>query len=145
MNDLARATYILRAMLTFLVAAYASALYLEWNPPHLSIEATQYQSIAAEVMTGFSLKFGLQKLCLVIGNCLGALGIALMFFNNWQGVRLLVVSPFFLAAAAWFGRYKDAYPNIENSTAFLLWCAISAIWGCVVIYAPLQRTLLFAK
>jgi hypothetical protein len=64
-------------MLALLVAAYASALYLQWNSPHLSIEATQYQSIATEIMAGFSLKFGLQKLCLVIGTCLGALGIAL--------------------------------------------------------------------
>jgi hypothetical protein len=145
MNNPARATYILRAMLALLVAVYASALYLEWHPSHLSIEATQYQSIATEVMSGLSLKFGLQKLSFVIGNGLGGLGVALMFFGSWHGFRLLAVCPLLLGAAALFGAYEDAYPSIESTTAFLLWCASSAIWGAVAIYAPLQRALLFSK
>jgi hypothetical protein len=133
-------------MLALLVVVYASALYLEWHPHALSTEATQYQSIAEEVVSGFDLRFGLQKICFVVGNGLGLLGVVFMFFGSWLGLRFFAVCPLLLGAAALLGAYEDAYPALEQTPpVFLLWCASSAIWGAIVIYTTLQRALLFPK
>ena len=43
-----KAIAILRSMLLTLIVIYGITLYLEWNPPKLSIEAMQYLEIAEE-------------------------------------------------------------------------------------------------
>ena len=135
----------LRGMLVALVVAYASTLYVEWHPHQLSTEATQYQQLAYLTMSGFSIKFMLQKLSWIIGNGFGVLGLILMFIRSQRGTLFLFMCPLLLGAAALFGAAEPAYPNVESTTALLLWCTTSAIWGCVVVYALLLRDQLFPR
>jgi hypothetical protein len=142
-NKPQRSAAILRGMLTGLVIVYASAVYLEWHPPRLSAEATQYRQLVWLSMSGFSLNYLLQRLCLIVGNSAGALGVALMLVRNRRGLPLLLLCPPLLGVAALSGAAPAAYPDLEGTTTMLLWCGSSAIWGCVVVYALLRRDLLF--
>jgi hypothetical protein len=136
---------VFRGMLAILVIAYMSTLYLEWHPPKLSVEATQYHQLVELTMTGFSVNFVLQKLCWLVGNSLGALGVALMFFRSRRGLPLLFLCPLLLGAAALLGTASPAYPDIESTTTMLLWCMSSAIWGCVITCALLRGEALFPR
>jgi len=136
----------LRVMLAGLVVAYGFTQYVQWwYAPFLSLETRQYQQIASEVMSGLSLGFGLQKLCWLLGNFVGALGIALMFFRIRIGVSMLLASPSLLIAATIFGAPEPAFPDIELTIAKLLWCMTAAIWGSVVTYALVEGRILFSK
>jgi hypothetical protein len=136
---------ILRAMLAALVVAYGLILYLQWHPPKLSREAGQYQADVEMTMSGPSINYALQKLCWLLGNVVGALGIALMYIRIRSGLFMLLACPPLVIAAAVLGAPPAAYPGIEQTTVTVLWCATSAIWGCVVTYALLGDRTLFPK
>jgi hypothetical protein len=136
---------IIRGLLVALLITYSSALCVEWNPQRLSTEAAQYQQLVHLSMSGFSLKFMLQKTFWLIGNVFGVFGLILMFIRSKRGTLPLLLCPLLLTIAALLGAAPAAYPNIEGETAMLLWCATSAIWGCVVVYALLLGNQLSSK
>jgi len=142
-NVFAHPVALLRALLAAIVITYTGALYLEFHPPTLSAEATQYQEIVWEVTSGFSLGNGLQKLGLLLGNIIGGLGIALLVLRARIGLSLLLSCPVFLSAAYFLGSSEAAYPNIENKVMTFLWCICSALWGSTIVFAWLNRTPLF--
>lgn len=63
----------LRSMLAALVVAYALALYREWHPHFLCEEAVRYQELVELAMSGPDIRFGMQKLALLLGNTLSVL------------------------------------------------------------------------
>jgi predicted cobalt transporter CbtA len=136
----------LRVLLAALVVAYGFTQYLQWwYAPFLSVETKEYQRNIFEVLSGPDLRFGLQKLCWLLGNFVGALGIALMFFRIRSGVFMLLACPSLLIAAIIFGAPEPAFPDIELTIAKLLWCLTAAIWGSVVTYALVESRILFSK
>jgi len=135
----------LRAGLICLVVAYGLALYVQWNPPFLSADAKQYQETSWEVMSGIDLKFGLQKLCLILGNVSGMIGVVLMMLRFRSGVHMLFICPSLLIAAKIFGAPEQAFPDLEITAAQLLWYVTAAIWGSVVTYSLVGAKVLFPK
>ncbi|HEV7705694.1 MAG TPA: hypothetical protein VGO46_15460 [Gemmatimonadaceae bacterium] len=135
----------LRAGLACLVVAYGLTLYVQRHPPDLSLEAKQYQEISWQVMSGIDLKFGLQKLCWLLGNVGGMIGVVLMFFRFRSGVPMLFICPSLLLAATIFGASEQAFPDLEITAAQLLWYVTAAIWGSVVTYALVGERALFPK
>lgn len=140
-----KAIAILRSMLLTLIVIYGVTLYLEWNPPKLSIEAMQYLEIAEETASGFDIRNALQKLFWIVGNSVGVLGTALMCIGLRQGLPFFLLCPLFLVAAALLGMFPPAYPNLENLTAMLLWCMTSAAWGASAVYASVKSEALFPR
>jgi hypothetical protein len=138
----------LRVLLAGLVVVYGLTLYLQWYWPDLSdlsVESRQYQQMVWATMSGLSLSYALQKLCLLLGNVVGALGIALLFFRVRSGLPMLLVSGPLLGAAALLGSPPAAFPDIEPITVTVFWCVSSAIWGCAVTYALVGKEILFSK
>ena len=132
-------------MLTALVVAYGLTLYVQWHSPDVSREAEQYQQLVSMTMSGLSINYALQKLCWLLGNIVGALGIALMYMRTRGGLAMLLACPPLVIAAAVLGAPPAAYPGIAQTTATVLWCATSAIWGCVVTYALIGDRTLFSR
>jgi hypothetical protein len=137
--------FILRVLLAVLVAAYAFTLYMQWHWPWLSIEARQYQDIAISVTSGPDLNYALEKLCWLLANLVGALGIALMFFRIRSGVPMLLAGLPLLIAADLFGAPEVAYPFLGRVSTTVLWSVSAATWGCVVTYALVGGKILFSK
>ena len=136
----------LRVLLAGLVVAYGLTQYVQWwYAPFLSVETKEYQRNVLEVLSGPDLRYLLQKLCWILGNFVGALGIALMFFRIRGGVSMLLACPLLLIAATIFGAPEPAFPDIELTIAMLLWCLTAAIWGSVVTYALVEGRILFSK
>jgi hypothetical protein len=130
-------------MLTGLAVFHCLALYFEWHLPALSSEAKQYQELVWRSGSGFSLFYALQKLCWFLGTVVGVLGAACMLLRRKIGLILFAVCLPILYAATLFGAPPSAYPNIVTTAEFLFWCASSALWGCIFVYALLQRRALF--
>jgi hypothetical protein len=139
-----RPIFVLRVLLLGLATTFSSALYREFNPSRLSLEATQYRENVAEIMSGPNLLYGLQKIFGLVGLTLGILALVLMFFRMRLGLSLLLWCPLLLVAAALFGAAPSTYPNVESTIAIVLWWATGAIWGCTVVYASLRRDALFS-
>ena len=143
MGDNRNSVVVLRAMLVGLVVVYSIAIYCQWHPFGLSSEATTYRQLVWLSGSGFSLLYVAQKVCWVLGNGAGLLGVILMFIRRQSGVTLVGLSLPILYAAMMLGSPPSAYPDIESAIGLLLWCTTSAIWGCVIVYALLQRRVLF--
>jgi len=136
---------ILRWMLVSLVLVCASALYFEWRPMELSVEATQYRELVWQSDSGFSLAAALQKIGLIVGSAIGLLGVGLLFVPIQRGLPLLILCAPVLVLAALLGSAPAAYPDVERASTLLMWCGASALWGAVVVYTLLQRRVLFER
>ena len=145
MNASRRPVAILRAMLMALVLAYAFALYFEWRPLGLSVEAMDYRQVVWQSASGFSIGYAIQRIGLVIGTGLGLLGAILLFIPMRHGLSLLIFSAPVLVGAMLAGATPSAYPDVEAATTMLLWCIASALWGSVVVHVALQRRQLFQR
>jgi hypothetical protein len=135
----------LRCILVFLVLIYASALYCEWRPMNLSVEATQYRQLVWQAGSGFSLSYALQKAGLIIGNAMGLLSVSLLFLRIRRGLILLILCAPILVVATLLGAPPAAYPDVEPATTTLLWCTAAALWGSTVVYVLLQGRELFER
>lgn len=143
MHSSPKSVVSLRCMLVFLVLVYAAALYCEWRPMNLSVEATQYRQLVWQASSGFSLSYALQKGGLIIGSAMGVLGVSLLFLRIRRGLILLILAAPILVVAALLGAAPAAYPDVEPATTTILWCTAAALWGSAVVYALVQRRELF--
>jgi hypothetical protein len=137
--------FVMRALLIGFAMTYVAALYLDWHPSGLSVEATEYRESMILTMSGFSILFVLQKALWMLGIVLGALGIMLMCLRMRRGLPCVLWCPLPLVAAAFFGAAPSTYPATESTIVFVLWCASSALWGCAVVYGFLLRESLFLR
>ena len=119
--------------------------YSQWVLAHLSSEATQYRQLVSDTMSGFSITFALQKVCWVLGNGLGIVGILLLIFRSGYGLPALLLSAPVLSLAALLGSPPPAYPDVQSTPILLLWCLSSATWGGVVVFGFLRRDILFVR
>jgi hypothetical protein len=138
-----RTVTILRGAIGILVVAYSFAAYIEFHPSSLSNEAQQYQRVVWDTISGFSIGFALQKMCWILGNGVGVLGVTLLFSRIFYGLPCLIASAPLLVIATLLGESPAAYPPLESTTATLLWCLTSAVWGATVAYVFVRRDLLF--
>lgn len=143
-NELSsRQIAILRLLLGCLTLAGLAASYVQRHPPKLSDEATQYQQVVWQTMSGIDIRFVLQKVCWALGIAAEISGAALMWFRRVLGLSLFIASPVLLVSATLLGAAPSAYPDVQNAGAFLAWCVTSALWGGVVAYASVRRDTLF--
>ena len=133
----------LRLMLASLTMLYMVAIYLQWHPPKVSLEANQYDALVQTSMSGLSWSFALEKVFWALGNVVGVASVTALFLGKRAGLVLILVCPLLLSAAALTGASPAAYPETFEITTILVWCACSAIWGCTVMYAFVHRTRLF--
>ena len=96
-------------------------------------------------MSGLDLSYALQKLCSLLGNTIGLLGIVLLSLRVRHGLFMVIGSPPLLIAAATLGASPTAYPDLERLPLIMLWCVNSALWGGVIAYAAMGYKILFRR
>jgi hypothetical protein len=145
MHESKQSAFILRALLMALVISYGAALYFEWRPLSLSVEATKYREIVWQVAGGFGIGNLIQKVGLVIGSCMVLLGAVLLFLRQRIGLYFLLFSAPTVVASILVNATSSAYPDVELTTTMLLSCVASALWGSVITCVMLQRRRLFER
>ena len=71
------------------------------------------------------------------------MGVVSLALRRQSDLRVLVLSPLFLAVAVLLNLLlTTSYPILLNAPAVLFLCIASALWGCVVVHATVDRRLL---
>lgn len=122
---------------------YAFAEFLPYPHQSLSSEASAYQELAFEVVSGFSLNFALAKLLLLMAAIVWILSLLLMGFGKKLGVSMYAALPLPLALASYLNGAEAAYPFLDKPLPTFLLCAASAVWSGIVCYTTVKSGDLF--
>jgi hypothetical protein len=139
------AAQVMRVMLTVFVAVFMLALYAgREGGQQLSADAQEYQTTAEMIAySGFSPGLLVGVLLWLGGTALGILGVVLLFVRKRIGLTLFVCGFALLPLGVPFASPEEAYPFVISYWSIMLWCACSAAWSAVCVYAFGNRAAIF--